>query len=308
MAHSSSYYALWTQQTHLFTEIDQLKYHTADIERQLARNQRTLVNPESKRCNRRKAKWVASSQRKYLKESERTLQFLLQALSVCQAQIARIHAEALWQADEYNNFGHQYNVSSLDENLRPTQETFRYHSRSATPDSGFSEPALYAHPFDLDLTQDDRNHIFSHQIQHPPPLSINTQILRPQATHLLPTPLSPTAGDFTPTPRATTHKAISPLAPPFSPFVFGKANPPSHSHPINSKPLFKQPVWASPLEWSEQVAAELTPVSPTSKIKEGADDIGIKRGYSVAAIELIESRLRHKRQISDAGRRVGVQG
>ncbi|KAI5207446.1 hypothetical protein E4T39_01988 [Aureobasidium subglaciale] len=260
MKYSSSYYALWTQQTRLFIEIDQLKYHTADIERQLARNQRTLVNPESKRCDRRKANWVVNSQQKYLKELERTLQFLLQALSVCQAQIARIHDEASWQAEEYDISGHQYDASSLDGNPTPTQETFMYHIRFATPGSGVSEPVF------------------------------------------------PTAGDFTPAPRAATHKAISALAQPFTPFVFAKANPPSHSRPINSKPLFKQPVWASPLEWSEQVAAELTPVSPTSKIEQGEDGKEVKRRYSVAAIEFIESRLRHKRQISDTGWRVGVQG
>jgi hypothetical protein len=40
----------------------------------------------------------------------------------------------------------------------------------------------------------------------------------------------------------------------------------------------------------------MTPVSPMAKVEEGK--LGAKRRYSVAAVELIESRLRHKRQVS----------
>jgi len=118
--------------------------------------------------------------------------------------------------------------------------------------------------------------------------------------------LSPSADDFTPTPKTTYTKAISPLAPPFSPFVFAKANPPSPNKPINSKPLFTQPVWSSPNEWSEQVEEAMTPISPTARSEEGAQ--GFKRKYSVAAVELIESRLRHKKQVSDVARGLRVQG
>jgi hypothetical protein len=305
MAYQGSYYILWTQQTHLFNEIAQLKYHIADMEKQLLRAQRTLDNPDTKRHDRRKAKWVANSQQKYLKGLERTLHSLLLSLSACQSQIARIHIEASQQADQYGNAWTAYHDSNYGDTT-PTQETFQYQARSLTPDSGFSEPALYAQPFDLDLSQDLSSHTFSHEIQHPLPLSINTQVVNQTQPVIQITPLSPSAELFTPTPKATHTKAISPLAPPFSPFVFAKANPPSPSKPINSRPLFTQPVWSSPLEWSEQVEEVVTPISPTSKVEEGQQ--GFKRRYSVAAVELIESRLRHKKQVSDVARGLRVQG
>jgi hypothetical protein len=50
----------------------------------------------------------------------------------------------------------------------------------------------------------------------------------------------------------------------------------------------------------------MTPVSPMAKVEEGCK--GAKRRYSVAAVELIESRLRHKRQVSDKARGLRVQG
>jgi hypothetical protein len=40
----------------------------------------------------------------------------------------------------------------------------------------------------------------------------------------------------------------------------------------------------------------MTPISPTEKVEEGKQE---KRRYSVAAVELIESQLRHKRQVSE---------
>lgn len=45
----------------------------------------------------------------------------------------------------------------------------------------------------------------------------------------------------------------------------------------------------------------MTPISPTGKVDEGRKQ-GFKRKYSVAAVELIESRLRHKKQVSDVAR------
>jgi hypothetical protein len=305
MAYQGSYYILWTQQTHLFNEIDLLKYHMADIERQLSRAQRTLDNPDTKRLDRRKAKWVANSQRKYLKGQEHTLHTLLHALSACQSQIARIHIEASQQADQHGNAWTTYHNGQHGD-ATPTREALQHQARSCTPDSGFSEPALYAQPFDLDLSQDQSNHTFSHEIQHPLPLSINTRVVnQPPLPPLQTTLLSPSAEPFTPTPNPT-HKPISPLAPPFSPVVFAKANPPSSGKPINSKPLFTQPTWSSPFEWSEQVDQEMTPVSPMAKVEGG--NLGAKRRYSVAAVELIESRLRHKRQVSDKARGLRVQG
>ncbi|THX97102.1 hypothetical protein D6D02_06241 [Aureobasidium pullulans] len=306
MAYSDPYNTLWAQQTYLFNEIDLLKHHSVDIERQLRRAQRTLANPETKRYDRRKAKWVSNSQQRYLKELGRALQQLLQSLSLCQARIAQMHTEASWEADLYGNAQHVHIDSLMDNSTTPTQETYQHEARSTSPDSGFSEPALYAHPFDLDLTQDHSNHVFSHEIQHPLPLTINTQFGQTPAPTQRVT-LSPTAEDFTPTPKAT-HKLISPLAPPFSPFVFAKANPPTPSRPINAVPLFRQPIWSSPSDWSEQVAAEMTPISPTARAEEEGQNNGNKRKYSVAAIELIESRLRHKRQVSDVARGVPVQG
>jgi hypothetical protein len=50
----------------------------------------------------------------------------------------------------------------------------------------------------------------------------------------------------------------------------------------------------------------MTPVSPMAKVDDGSKVA--KRQYSVAAVELIESRLRHKRQVSDAARGLRVQG
>jgi hypothetical protein len=47
-------------------------------------------------------------------------------------------------------------------------------------------------------------------------------------------------------------------------------------------------------------------VSPMAKVEGG--NLGAKRRYSVAAVELIESRLRHKRQVSDKARGLRVQG
>jgi hypothetical protein len=304
MAYQGSYYILWTQQTHLFNEIDLLKYHMEDIERQLSRAQRTLDNPDTKRLDRRKAKWVVNSQRKYLKGLEHTLHTLLHALSAYQSQIARIHVEASQQADQYKNTWTAYHNSQYRD-ATPTQETFQHQARSSSPDSGFSEPTLYAQPFDLDLSQDQSNHTFSHELQHPLPLSINTQIVDQPPPPIETTPLSPSAKPFTPT-QNPTHKPISPLAPPFSPVVFAKANPPSPNKPINSKPLFTQPTWSSPFEWSEQVDQEMTPVSPMAKVEGGK--LGAKRRYSVVAVELIESRLRHKRQVSDKARGLRVHG
>jgi hypothetical protein len=291
MAHQGSYYILWTQQTHLLNEIDMLKYHVADIERQLSRAQQTVDNPNTKRLDRRKAKWVSNSQRKYLKNLERTLHSLLHALSACQSQIARIHIEASRQAAQHDDAWISYHDSQYVD-ATPTQETSQHQARSSSPDSGFSEPALYSQPFDLDLSQDQGNHTFSHELQHPLPLTINTQ-----AVAQLPpvqTILSPSAKDFTP--KASQTNLISPLAPPFSPVVFTKANPPGPSAPINSNPLFTQPTCSSPLSWSEQVDEAMTPISPTAKVDDGKQE---KRPYSVAAVELIESRLRHKRQISE---------
>ncbi|CAD0113510.1 unnamed protein product [Aureobasidium uvarum] len=299
MAYQGSYHILWTQQTHLFNEIDLLKYHIADVERQLVRAQQTLSSSDTKRQDRRKAKWVANSQRKYLKDLERALHSLLSSLSACQSQIARVHVEASRQADQYGSAWTTYHDSQY-EDTTPTQETYRIRARSSSPDSGFSEPALYAQPFDIDLTQDQSNHTFSHELQHPSPLTINTQVVHKTPIPMHTTPLSTSAEDFTLTPKAF-HKAISPFAPPFSPFVFAKANPPDPGLPINSKPLFTQPTWSSPLDWSEQVDEEMTPVSPRAKVEQRANE-GFKRRYSVAAIELIESRLRHKRQVSDVAR------
>jgi hypothetical protein len=293
MAHQGSYYILWTQQIRLFNEIDMLKYHMAHIERQLSRAQQTVDDPDTKRLDRRKAKWVANSQRKYLQNLERTLHSLLHALSACQSQIVRIHIEASQQAVQHNDAWTVYHDSQYID-ATPTQETSQHQARSSSPDSGFSEPALYAQPFDLDLSQDQSNHTFSHELQHPLPLAINTQVINqtPPPPHT--TPLSPSAEDFTP--KASHTNLISPLATPFSPVVFTKANPPGPSAPINSNPLFTQPTWSSPLSWSEQVDEAMTPVSPTAKVEEGKQE---KRRYSVAAVELIESRLRHKRQISE---------
>jgi hypothetical protein len=182
-----------------------------DIERQLARAQRTLDNTDTKRLDRRKAKWVANSQRKYLKDLGHTLHTLLHALSACQPQIARIHIKASRQADQHSNAWTTHHDSQLGD-ATLTQETSQHHARSRTPDSGFSEPALYAQPFDLDVSQDQSNHTFSHELQHPLPLSINIQVIN--QTPLPPlqtTPLSPSAEPFTPTPNPT-HKAISPSA------------------------------------------------------------------------------------------------
>lgn len=305
MAYQGSYYILWTQQTHLFNEIASLKYHIADIERQLSRAQRTLDNPETKRHDRRKAKWVANSQRRYLKGLEHTLHSLLLSLSACQSQIARIHIEASQQAIQDGNAWNTYH-DSQNEGTTPTHETYQYQVRSASPDSGFSEPALYAQPFDLDLSQDQSNHTFSHELQHPLPLSLNTRVVESTLPPVRIRPLSPSADSFTPTKKLSHMKAISPLAPPFSPFIFAKVNPPSPSKPINSKPLFTQPIWSSPNEWSEQVEEVMTPISPTAIVEEGQQ--GSKQRYSVAAVELIESRLRHKKQVSDVARGLKVQG
>lgn len=305
MAYQGSYYLLWTQQTHLFNEIALLKHHTADIERQLSRAQQTLDNPDTKRHDRRKAKWVANSQRKYLKGLERTLHSLLLSLSACQSQIARIHIEASQQASQYGNAWTTYHDPRHGD-ITPTQETHQYQARSSTPDSGFSEPALYAQPFDLDLSQDQSNHTFSHELQYPLPLSINTQVVDQTPPPIRITPLSPSAELFTPTSKPTYTKAISPLATPFSPFIFAKANPPSPNKPINSKPLFTQPIWSSPNEWSEQVEEAMTPISPTARLEDGK--LGFKKRYSVAAVELIESRLRHKKQVSDVARGLRAQG
>jgi hypothetical protein len=305
MAYQGSYYILWTQQTHLFNEVAQLKYHIADIDKQLLRAQRTLDNPDTKRHDRRKAKWVANSQQKYLKGLERTLHSLLFSLSACQSQIARIHIEASQKADQYDNAWTTYHDSQYRD-ATPTQETFQHQARSLTPDSGFSEPALYAQPFDLDLSQDQTNHIFSHEIQHPLPLSINTQVVDQTQPAIQIPPLSPSAELFIPTPNPSHTKTVSPLAPPFSPFVFAKANPPSPNNPINSRPLFTQPIWSSLLEWSEQVEEAMTPISPTAKVEERQS--GLQKRYSIAAVELSESRLRHKKQVSDVARGLRVQG
>jgi hypothetical protein len=187
----------------------------ADIERQLSRAQQTVDNPDTKRLDRRKAKWVAGSQRKYLKGLERDLNSLLHALSACQSQIARIHIEASQQAVQYSSIWITYHDSQYVD-ATPTQESFQHQARSSSPDSHFSEPALYAQPFDLDLSQDQSNHTFSHELQHPLPLAINTQVVN----QLPPTPhgtlLSPSAEDFTPTSNPTHTKLISPLAHPFS--------------------------------------------------------------------------------------------
>ncbi|CAD0096993.1 unnamed protein product [Aureobasidium vineae] len=306
MAYHGSYYILWTQQTHLFNEIDLLRCHIANIERQLLRAQQTSDSQDTKRQDRRKAKWVANAQRKYLKDLERALHSLLNSLSACQSQIARVHIEASWQADQYGNAWATYHDSQY-EDTTPTQETYQSQVRSSSPDSGFSEPALYAQPFDLDLTEVQSDHTFSHELQHPSPLTINTQVVHKTRTPIHTTSLSPSAEDFTPTPKAS-HKAISPLAPPFSPFVFAKANPPDPGLPINSKPLFTQPAWSSPLDWSEQVNEEMTPVLPKAEVEEQEAKKGFKRRYSVAAIELIETRLRHTRQVSDVARGLMVQG
>jgi hypothetical protein len=294
MAHQGSYYILWTQQTYLFDEIDLLKYHMADIERQLLRAQQTIDNADTKRLDRRKAKWVANSQRKYLQNLEHTLHSLLHALSACQSQIARIHIEASQQAIQYNNAWNTYH-DSQHEDTTSTQETLQHQARSSSPDSDFSEPALYAQALDLDLSQDQSNHTFYHELQHPLPLAINTQVVNQTPPPPHSTPLSPSAEDFTP--KAPHTNPISPLATPFSPIVFTKANPPGPSAPINSNPLFTQPTWSSsPLSWSEQVDEAMTPISPMGKVEEGKQE---KRRYSVAAVELIERRLRHKRQISE---------
>jgi len=50
----------------------------------------------------------------------------------------------------------------------------------------------------------------------------------------------------------------------------------------------------------------MTPISPAARVEEGKQ--GFKRKYSVAAVELIESRLRHKKQVSDVARGLRVQG
>ncbi|KEQ73757.1 hypothetical protein M436DRAFT_44576 [Aureobasidium namibiae CBS 147.97] len=307
MAYQGSYYILWTQQTHLFNEIAQLKHHISDIEKQLSRAQQTLDQSDVKRYDRRKAKWVANSQRKYLKNLNHTLHSLLLSLSACQSQIARIHIEASQQAIQNSNAWTAYHVSQ-NQDTTPTEETYQYQVRSSSPDSGFSEPALYAQPFDLDLSRDQGDHTISHELRHPLPLPliINTRVAEQKPPPVRVTPLSPSADNFTPTPKTTYAKATSPLAPPFSPFVFAKANPPSPSKPINSKPLFTQPVWSSPNEWSEQVEEAMTPVSPTARVEEGNRES--RRRYSVAAVELIESRLRHKKQVSDVARGLRMQG
>ncbi|CAD0097467.1 unnamed protein product [Aureobasidium mustum] len=307
MAYRGSYYILWTQQTHLFNEIDLLKYHIADIERQSLKAQQTLNHPDTKRPVRRKAKWVANSQRKYLTHLERSLHSLLRSLSACQAQIARIHSEASWQADQYTNAWTMYH-DLQHEDSTPTQETYQHQARLSSPDSGFSEPGLYAQPFDLDLSQDQTDHVFSHELQHALPLIIDTQLAGQTSTPTRTTPLSPSADDFSPTPKASHKAMISPLAAPFSPFVFAKANPPGPDSPINARSLFTQPVWTSPFDWSEQVDEEMTPVSPMARSEDKDSKKGHKKRYSVAAIELIESRLKHKRQISDAARGLIVQG
>jgi hypothetical protein len=305
MAYQGSYYILWTQQTHLFDEIALLRCHIVDIERQLSRAQQTLDDAETRRRDRRKAKWVANSQRKYLKSLEHTLHSLLLSLSACQSQIARVHIEASQQVNQYSNAWTTYPDPQY-EDVTSTQETHQHRIRSPSPDSGFSEPALYAQPFDLDLSQDQGNHTFSHELQHSLPLVIDTQVVEPIPPAISTTLSSPSADTFTPTPEPTRGKAISPLATPFSPFVFAKANLPSPSKPINSRPLFTQPVWSSALEWSEQVEEATTPISPTAKVEEG--ERRSKKRYSVAAVELIETRLRHKRQISDVARGLRVQG
>lgn len=306
MAYQGSYYILWIQQTYLFNEIDLLKYQIADIERQLLKAQQTLNHPDTKRIIRRKAKWVANSQRNHLTHLERALHSLLHSLSACQAQIARIHSEASWQADYYGHAWTTYH-NSQRENTTLSQETSQHEIRSSSPDSGFSEPALYAQPFNLDLAQDQPVHVFSHELQHPLPLIIDTQIVEQTPKPIRTTPLSLPADNSTLSPKAS-HKAISPLAAPFSPLVFAKANPPGPNSPINARPLFTQPVWTSPLDWSEQVVEEMTPVSPMAKTEDQRDKNGPEKRYSVAAIELIESRLRHKRRISDAARGMMVQG
>ncbi|KEQ60944.1 uncharacterized protein M437DRAFT_67719 [Aureobasidium melanogenum CBS 110374] len=306
MAYQGSYYLLWTQQTHLFNEIDLLKYHIADIERQLLKGHETLNHPDTKRLERRKAKWAANSQRKYLTHLERALHSLLRSLSACQAQIARIHSEVSWQTDKHANPWTMYH-GLQDSDTIPTLETHQPRVRSSSPDSGFSEPALYAQPFDLDLTEDQTTHVFSHELQHPLPLTIRTQVMEQLSTPVRKTHLSPSADDFTPTPKAS-HKAISPLAVPFSPFVFAKTNPPGPNSPINARPLFTQPIWTSSFDWSEQIDDEMTPVSPRAKTEEQDAKKRPEKRYSIAAIELIESRLKHKRQISEVSRRLMAQG
>lgn len=306
MVHQGLYYILWTQQTHLFNEIDLLKYQIADIERQLSRAQQTLNHPDTKRLVRRKAKWVANAQRKYLAHVEHTLHSLLHSLSACQAQIARIHSEASWQADQHGCAWTMYHDLEQEDST-PPQESSQYRARSSSPDSGFSEPALYAQPFDLDLSEDHSTHVFSHELQHPLPLILDTQVVEQASTLIRTTPLGPSADNPTLSPKAS-NKAISPLAPPFSPFVYTKANPPGPHSPINARPLFTQPVWTSPLDWSQQDVEEMTPVSPMAKAADQEAKKGPGKRYSIAAIELIESRLKHKRQTSDIARGPMVQG
>lgn len=301
MAYLDPYNALWSQQGRLFDEIDMLKYQIADTERRLQRAQHTLDTPDVKRYDRRKAKWVANSQRRYLKDLDRDVQLLLRQLTLCQAHIARMHAEASWEATAYDNALDAYIEPLLQSQTNAGREVPSHQPRSLTPDSGFAEPAFYAHPFDLDLTQDTSTHVFSHQLQHPTPLDSKT-------TTVSDTILKPTADAFTPTPVTSraVFKDISPLAAPFSPFPFAKANPPVSDVPLNVKPLFQPPRWSS-MDSQDGVVVEATPISPTAAVGLESAGLGHKRRYSIAAIELIENRLKHKRDLSDAVKKAKVE-
>jgi hypothetical protein len=291
MAYLHPYSFLWAQQAQLFSEIDALRYQQADTERQLARAQYILDSPDAKRHPRRKAKWIVSCLTRCSKDFDQDMQLLLHSLLICQTHIARLHMQALNATNTCNTFTQPYHS---------TRSQSEYTQRSITPDSGFEEPALYAQPFDLNLTQDQPTHIFSHELQHTLPLAINTPVTSPATDPII---LSPQAVDFTPsTPdvgKIPTSIAISPPTTPFSPTSFAKANPSSPRHALNTTLLFQQPDWSSsPSDSSEQVGVAMTPLSPTAKVYEGVVQ---SRRYSIAAVSLIEGRLRHKKTVSDVG-------
>lgn len=206
----------------------------------------------------------------------------------------------------------QPNYPTIDARLtRPPPTEPRRPSR----DSGFFEPPLFAHPFDLDTTSDTGNHVFTHEMMGLPQLNtvpidsptsnaalmsaISPRDTSNLAARLREATLSTTASVPAPASTSSSAPVLGPTAAAFTSLTPSFSAPSTQSAftpakktltfapSVNDPPqrIHRNPTFASlsPILPSPQPTS-LTPV-PVARHQ---------RRYSEAAISLIENRMREK--------------
>lgn len=331
MTSTTTYDLLWSHQVMLLQEIESMNRQIAATRQSLEHAEHVLSQEGSTRKAKKKSLWVRSTTKHTLRDRERDITVLLHNLNVTQTQIANAHQAAQaflargesmpqspfpsvngWTAG--NGFGVSSNAPfpQHDWTLSRTAAAFQTNANFANMDetllrppvgpvlgrrrdSGFDEPPLFAHPFDLDTTMNTGSHVFAHEMMVSPMSTV------PVAPLMAPTILAPTPATTASPEPATPTPASGRTTPTLDP----TADEFNYAPPVPTVPETKAKrkiTFAVDTTLTSGAIAERSPdldpsaptFSPTTEAGKQNNNAKHKRRYSEAAISIIENRLRDK--------------